>query len=340
MMNASVLGVSAGNGVMLYPFKKHLSGNIEIRKDYLIGRSPHQFHLNFPSTGFYQSLADYQRNPHANFNPDIIIGHPKCGNSSVFALSRGKKFTTSKSEPSLTVFLNSIQLFKPKLWVMENLPKLLETLSVKDIEELFDYRYELKIFDGSVSAFGNSQVSRKRLLIVGMDKLFFCPKEISGFVFPSDKTSYFLEDTEELLENLPDNGNITEDMDNIITLYAGFKIRLKDMQKFWLDNPSLKHYPIKGGNMSTAPGVYINRANAFPMTVRKTNRQFNPKGIQMSPRELARIQGIPDDFKIFDDFEMFNKTTLINKGRVTVANTPPMDISIWLYHRFKKLFNS
>jgi len=47
----------------------------------------------------------------------------------------------------------------------------------------------------------------------------------------------------------------------------------------------------------------------------------------MTPRQLARIQGVPDDFKIW--FDKTSRTLSINKGRVSVTKAPPYEIGIW-----------
>lgn len=323
-MKYTTLGVSAGNGVMLYPFKDSLLGNVEIRRDYLIGGKPYQWRINFGDIPLYSSLPD-------NLSPDFIVGHPKCGNSSVFALSRGKKFTTSRDEPTLTLFIESINKYKPKIWAMENLPKLLETYSIEEISKSVNDEYIVKAISGPVSIYGNSQVTRKRLLVLGFRKGVFSKIAILRFITGLKLRNFTPSNFSELTQKMGINGRDTENLRSEISVYGGFKTSLANMQQFWKDNPELRHYPIQGGNMSTAPGVYINRANDIPLTVRKTNRQFNSEGIQMSPRELARIQGIPDDFKIVDDIDIAPLTTLINKGRMTVANTPPYEIGQRLY---------
>ena len=84
------------------------------------------------------------------------------------------------------------------------------------------------------------------------------------------------------------------------------KLNLKQIRDIW----NSKEYENKKkwdatttgkGNMRNLPGVYRNLANDYPLTARKQNRQFNSKGFIMSPRELARINGLPDNFKLWYD---------------------------------------
>ena len=130
-------------------------------------------------------------------------------------------------------------------------------------------------------------------------------------------------------------GHIREDINSEITLYAGFKIKLSEVQKFWINNPTLKRYKVHDKKFTTAPGVYRNLKKGPPATARKANRQFNPEGLQMSPRELARIQGVPDDFVIY--FENSNIGYWINKGRATVTKTPPWEIGEWFKNQITKI---
>jgi len=323
-----ILGVSAGNGVVLFPLKQYVIGNIECRSDYYIKGEPLQWGINFNSP-MVKSIEEF---PYNNLSIDVIIGHPKCGVSSLFALSRGKKFSSHRGEPSLDLYIRAIIKYNPKFFFLENLEGLLNSYPLDELKLLFSDHRILAIKD-SVTHFGNSQVTRKRLLLIGIrwdiynhtiEKILLNHKTIKP------KT------VKELLQNLPENGHVTEPLDSTITLYSKFKISLKEVQAFWLANPKLRHWPIYNGKMNTAPGVYINRENDYPLTVRKTNRQFNPEGIQMSPRELGRIQGVTDNFLFYISNSL---TTTINKGRITVGNTPPMDLGFWILSKLKKIYN-
>lgn len=320
----NVLGVSAGNGVILFPFRPYLIGNIECRSDYYVKGKPVQWFLNYPGLPMVKDFDPTYE------NVEVIIGHPKCGHSSMFALSRGKKFTSHVGEPSLDLYFKAVKHYQPNIFLMENLPKLLDSFPLEELKKLFN-NYALMVWRGSVSEFGNSQVSRKRLLIIGLRKDIYCKKYWN--ILHRIRVEIEPRTTGTLLQNLPQNGHIKEPLSDIITMYAGYKISLAEAKAFWRKHPELRHWPVTKGKMKTAPGVYINRTNDIPLTVRKTNRQFNPEGEQMSPRELARIQGIPDRFFLWDN----NGSQSINKGRVTVANTPPMEIAYWFFTRLLHL---
>lgn len=55
-------------------------------------------------------------------------------------------------------------------------------------------------------------------------------------------------------------------------------LTVKQVKKLW--NTEFKDefkWPMKGTKMKTLPGVYRNRPNVYPLTLRPSNRQFNPK---------------------------------------------------------------
>lgn len=335
-MKFTVLGISAGNGVMLYPFRHNLIGNIEVRPDYYNRGENPQWALNFYGVPIYNHKSAFNL---VNEEVDVIIGHPKCGNSSMFALSRGKKFTSHEGEPSLEIFLDGIKYFKPKIFAFENLEKLTESFPLEEEMEFGDTKYFLSIFSGSVSAFGNSQVSRKRLVVIGFRADIFPQHRAKNFKWPVSPPLEDLPTSDTLIQNCPDNGHkgMEPSLRGVISLYGGFQTSYIDIRDFWLSNPSHRHWTIENGNMNTAPGVYINRKGDLPLTVRKTNRQFNHHGLEMTPRELARLQGIPDEFQILDpsNCSWLKVSTLVNKGRFTIANTPPYEIGLFLSKRIK-----
>lgn len=327
-MNIKILGIAGGNGVILYPFKKWLIANYEPRPAF---KTPDdiQWHLNFNSIPLlkdHEALSAMFGNRN---NPDVIIGAPDCGHSSMFALSRIKHFRDPKENVSLTFFLESITLYEPKVWLMENLPKLIETYSKNDFEKLFP-KYHIFTIMESVSKFGNSQKTRIRLVVVGILKDLISHDKVQKLIKPFSIRER-LKLSGELIKGLEKdiNGHITENINKVITVYAGYKLDLRTVKHLW--STALKdqcRWPVDEPRaFSNAPGVYKNPADRYPMTARRQNRQFNHYGLMMSPRELARIQGIPDRFKIWVDDK--RKEFCINKGRTTVSKTPPIEIALW-----------
>ena len=335
-----IIGVNGGNGVILYPMKRYLVENYEPRALFKT-KDNVQWKLNFGDIPLYTKFLDFydRHDPRNDFDIDVIVGAPDCGHSSVLAYSRAKQLSDPLKNESLDLYLRSVKIIKPKVFMMENLPKLLDMVNKDIFQETFP-EYELIYLTNSVSAWGNSQKTRVRLVIIGL-KLSSFGKNISQArdYFTNVYKINELKTSGELLKGLIKEdisiGHVRENINDIITLYAGFKTSLYDIKKFWRANPDLKRWPVYDRKFTTAPGVYRNLYDDYPATARKANRQFNHRGLQMSPRELASIQGVPRKFGIFMDSSEL--TYWINKGRTTVTKTPPYEIGKWFYKQLKKV---
>lgn len=320
-----VLGVNGGNGVVLHPFKKYLIGNVELRP---VFKTPNdvQWGLNFDA-------ALYQRLPSRNTPVDVIVGAPDCGHSSVLSYSRAKRLSDPRDNKSLSLYLQSLKRFKPKLFLMENLPQLL--VSVPQLERFLRIKYELLVYNKPVTFWGNSQKSRKRLVIVGIRK----DQDVSAvrnLASNSEKLlqKLSLQTSDQLISGLeyPDLGlaHVREPYSYRVPLYIDGKrsITTLEAKEIWMGRFSNKsRWQVDLPRMQYQPGVYLNLAGSYPKTVRKQNRQFNHEGDMLTPREMARIQGIPDEFNIW-----YNEDTplyCINKGRATVTKSPPYEIGAW-----------
>lgn len=328
LKDLQILGVCAGNGTVLYPFRKNLVGNIELRT---VFKSPDniQWKANFGDIPLFNKTPLYwDLNEKIGKAIDVLIGHPDCGHSSVLSYSRAKKLTNPGKNDSVQLFVTSVELLKPKIFLFENLPAFLNT---QDPETLFP-GYNLKVIKGPVSRFGNSQKTRKRLVIIGI-RTDLKQVTSSNFKLPS-KESLHLKKVKEL-EAAPINPydavyKLYEDIDKQIAIFGGKKLTYREIQKYWKDNPDRQRFATGEDKMKNAPGVYRNLPHKLPLTVRKGNREFNSNGLPMNPRERARIMGIPEEFRIW--FNPKNITNTINKGNITVTKCFPYEISIW----FKK----
>jgi len=321
--NYKILGVNGGNGVMLFPFRKQITGNIEIRS---VFHTPEdiQWKLNF------QVAQDKNPVKFSKALVDVIIGHPDCGHSSVLAYSRAKKLSDPKENKSFNVYVRMVRYYQPKVFLMENLPKMLSNFTDEEFQSLFPNHRLIKMVD-SVAYWGNSQQSRIRLVMIGIrqdmddsiDKEFQKP-------IPSSELKSADELTKGLATPDPNLCNVREPEDHLISLYYKDRrsIEASLAQRLWLrDFKDGKRWPVEGSKFVNQPGIYINRKGDLPLTVRKQNRQFNHLGLMLTPREMARIQGVPDSFKLWYDPK--RSTYSINKARVTIAKTPPMEISYW-----------
>lgn len=324
-----VVGINGGNGVILHPFKKHLICNFEQRGLFHTKKNE-QWYSNFHQP-IFKNRREFEDYIYGN-RIDVIIGAPDCGHSSVLALSRGKKLTDPKDNDSLMTYIDCVKTHKPKLFLMENLPAMLKNVTKEWLEQEFK-GYKLIYICEPVTFFGNSQTKRVRLVLIGI-KL----KYVERFkdLLSNHPKKFKLKSTKELLKGIPDypkcTGHYREDEDKLISMYHGDKNRLpvREVKKLWKTNfKGSRRWVVNRNRMKNQPGVYRNLKNQTPLTVTKGDRQFNPNGYPMTPRELARIQGVPDSFKIYT--EQNNLQYWINKGRITVAKTPPYEVGLWLY---------
>lgn len=332
-MSYTVLGVSAGNGVSLYPLRSHVIGNIEPRAIFhSLGEK--QWFANFPGTFFENGKKPFNK----KLKPDVIISSPDCGSGSILRLSVAKEYGDIKENKSLNLFFASIHFYKPDFFYMENLPGMFRSLPKKSFIEQFP-KYNLTFHEASVSKWGNSQLHRVRLVIIGSrkdlncnwEKLFRLPNK-SDQIKTCDDLYGDLDD----LNNTVSIGHCREPMKDIVTVYSKFKCTCREMREYWMQRPKQKRWEVEGRNFSNAPGVYRNRKNDYPATARKANRQFDHNGLMLTPRQLARIQGVPDDFRIYMDVDKLKYW--INKGRATITKTPPMEISTWFSNKLNKYY--
>jgi site-specific DNA-cytosine methylase len=210
-------------------------------------------------------------------------------------------------------------------------------------EEEFDWMlkgYRLIKHSASVAMWGNSQINRHRLVIIGIreeittkvDKYFRLPdyrdhcktcKELYGDLDVTISLAM---------------GHVREKLTDLCTIHAGRKLTIAEIAQIWQgEYKGEKRWKVEGRKFSTAPGVYRNTKLSYPATARKANRQFDHNGLMLTPRQLARIQGVPDDFILHIGQDKPNYW--INKARAAVTKTPPMEISGWFRYKIDKAMN-
>ena len=334
-MKYSVLGISSGLGVSLFPFKDNLIANIEGRGIFHTPKNE-QWIDNFGNIPLYKSLEILQNE---KFKPNIIISSPDCGSGSIFRLSRAKKFGDHTKNDSLMGFFVGIRKFNPEFFLFENLNGLFKSFPKERFMDLTS-NYRLIIHNATVAHWGNSQINRKRLIIIGIRRDL--PKKLGKyFKLPHYKEPKTCQELYGDLGNItnPSISHIREPLDEVISIHARKRMSLGEIALHWKRLPGKKRWITEPGfNFSTAPGVYRNLKNDFPATARKANRQFDHYGLTLSPRQLARIQGIPDEFIIH--YEDSKPKYWINKGRTVVTKTPPYEISSWFKIKVEKAFKS
>ena len=293
----NVLGICAGQGGLLFPFRKHLLGNIEPRG---VFHTPgeEQWKTNFKGVPFYKGY----NLPEFDEKVDVILSSPDCGMSSIMRLSKVKELGKPKNNRSLNLVIEGINYYKPKIFLIENLPRLLSLLPNKYLQEAFK-DYKLIFHERSVSDYGNSQVSRKRLVIVGVHKK-------TGKKYLDAFNEVFQVKTPTITRNLlndyqnPLNYNIpiekTLAMYDYRKLPAKKNLTVRKIQLLWnSDFKNEKKWPIKTAKMSTLPGVYRLELDKAPLTLRPADRQFRPDGYPLGILDFKAIMGFPENYRVF-----------------------------------------
>lgn len=329
----NVLGVCAGQGALLFPFRKHLLGNIEPRG---VFHTPgeEQWKANFGDIPFYKGycLQEFDE------KVDIIISSPDCGASSIMRLSKVKELGKPKDNRSLNLVIEGINYYKPKIFLIENLPRLLSLLPNEYLHEAFK-DYKLIFHERSVSDYGNSQVSRKRLVIIGVHKKTG-KKYLNAFdeVFQVKTPTI----TRELLFESPYGSNYNIPIEKTLAMYdyrklpAKKNLTVRKIQLLWnSDFKNEKKWPIKTAKMSTLPGVYRLELDKAPLTLRPADRQFRPDGYPLGILDFKAIMGFPKQFKIYIDQE--NYLYWLNKARYTIAKGSVYEVGIWFKKCIKRV---
>lgn len=328
----NVLGICAGQGGLLFPFRKHLLGNIEPRGVFHTNCES-QWKVNFGDIPFYKGY----NLPEFDEKVNVILSSPDCGMSSIMRLSKVKELGKPKDNRSLNLVIEGINYYKPKIFLIENLPRLLSLLPNKYLQEAFK-DYKLIFHERSVSDYGNSQVSRKRLVIVGVHKK-------TGKKYLDAFNEVFQVKTPTITRNLlndyqnPLNYNIP--LDKTLAMYDYRKLpkkknlTVKKIQLLWnSDFKNEKKWPIKTAKMSTLPGVYRLELDKAPLTLRPADRQFRPDGYPLGILDFKAIMGFPKAYKIFMDEG--NYLYWLNKARYTITKGSVFEIAIWFKRCLKR----
>lgn len=328
----NILGVSAAQGALLFPFlhskKYKILANIEPRGVFHTSCES-QWKLNFGDIPFYRGFCLQEFDEKV----DIVVASPDCGIASIMRLSKVKELGNPKDNRSLNLVTAAILEYKPKIFLIENLPRLLSLLPYEFFNLTFK-DYKLIFHERSVSDYGNSQVSRKRLIIIGVHKKTG-KKYLNAFdeVFQVKTPTI----TRELLFESPYGSNYNIPIEKTLAMYdyrklpAKKNLTVRKIQLLWnSDFKNEKKWPIKTAKMSTLPGVYRLELDKAPLTLRPADRQFRPDGYPLGILDFKAIMGFPKAYKIFMDEG--NYLYWLNKARYTIAKGSVYEVGIW----FKK----
>ena len=318
-----ILGICAGQGALLFPWRKQLLGNIEPRAVFHTQKEE-QWRLNFGEIPFLRNELPEK------WHPDIILSSPDCGASSTMRLSKAKELGNPEKNKSIQLVIEGIMQYQPKVFMIENVPRLMNLMPEKIWQEaLPNYNISFKV--NSVSDFGNSQVSRKRLIIIGIKNTAKSYINCFDIIFSvnTPKLSRFILEAANTQPLIP--------FDKVLAMYDYRKLpkkknlTVKEIQHLWThDFKDEKKWPIKTAKMQTLPGVYKLDPDKPPLTLRPADRQFRPDGLPLGIQDFKNIQGFPKRFHIYRPEE--NYLYWLNKARYTIAKGAVYEVGIW----FKK----
>ena len=321
--NLKILGICAGQGALLFPWRKQLLGNIEPRAVFHTQKEE-QWRLNFGEIPFLRNELPEK------WHPDIILSSPDCGASSTMRLSKAKELGNPEKNKSIQLVIEGIMQYQPKVFMIENVPRLMNLMPEKIWQEaLPNYNISFKV--NSVSDFGNSQVSRKRLIIIGIKNTAKSYINCFNIIFSvnTPKLSRFILEAANTQPLIP--------FDKVLAMYdyrelpKKKNLTVKEIQHLWThDFKDEKKWPIKTAKMQTLPGVYKLDPDKPPLTLRPADRQFRPDGLPLGIQDFKNIQGFPKRFQIYLPEE--NYLYWLNKARYTIAKGAVYEVGIW----FKK----
>ena len=335
-----VLGIAAGQGALLYPFvdQKHckIIANVEPRGVFHTPKEE-QWKLNFGEIPFIKQGFD------PNWKPNVIVSSPDCGASSIMRLSKVKQLGKPEENKSLNLVIEGILFYKPKFFILENLPRLLSLIPRSFFEETFK-DYHLTFHEVSVSEFGNSQISRKRLIIIGIKSRAY--KKAFQRIFTVSKLK-FTRDTLEPAQTGRNNINYMPPLNKTLAMYDYRNLpdktclTVQQIHDLWMsDFKNEKKWPIKTAKMSTLPGVYRLEADKYPLTVRPADRQFRPDGWPLGIQDFRKIMGFPESYRLFmDDSSEKSYLYWLNKARYTLAKGSVYEVGLWFFINLRKLMS-
>lgn len=331
-----VLAVCGAQGALIFKFKRYLLANVEPRAVFHT-KAEEQWKLNFGEIPFIKSFSEMPRRVDLT-DIDLLIGSPSCGHSSRFSYSRKKSLGNPKEDPTMNLFIDSVIELNPKVFMMENLPKLLDLIPIDEWRSKLP-NYDLTLLKYPVSVFGNSQITRVRLVMVGVERS--C-KELWGIKVIPFVVNQGPERYKELLKKVRKPLDYHEDDDKRVSMYHFSddnkkSLTVAEVRALW-KNQFKAHYrwPMFGHKMKTLPGVYRNKLDSYPLTLRPSNRQFNPDGSIMGLEIYRVIMGFPKRYQIY--FDENNKTYWLNKARTALTKGSVAEVGIWAYRLLRPYF--
>jgi DNA (cytosine-5)-methyltransferase 1 len=273
------------------------------------------FKENHPNSKIYcQDLSkidfNFIENEYLQADVDVIVGGPPCQGFSI----SGKRDPNDPRNKLYTSFVKSVEHFKPKAFLMENVPNLasMQNGSIKDtiVSEFEELGYNVQYDRLLASDYGVPQ-NRKRFIMVGL-------LDGQEYLFPEKTHINNKITTGEAISDLPEHSVTcgTKYQSEPLSDYQyQFRKGSKGILNHEITNHTEKTKSIislvpDGGNYKNLPEKYKNTRNVNiawtrynsskpSLTIDTGHRHHFHYEFNRVPtvRESARLQSFPDDFK-------------------------------------------
>jgi site-specific DNA-cytosine methylase len=339
------IGLLAGVGSLLREARDAgftIDANVETRRVYTIPWAKAlSWDLNFPKV----PLISDPRLIIPNARPDLIIGHPPCGAHSQLGNSGQPAHLTTEVRRAmqkvrhqrvglLPFYVEQVSVMKPRMFVLDNLPKILGTVAPEEWWRTVLPDYRLTFIIMLNWDYGTPQL-RKRLWVVGarkpMKPFVLVPpnKRLTG---PATALEAFEGLPWEPWLDLPELGHVHIAPDDRLT--GDYRTTTKDLNVTRASELAL-------GFLSIPPNTAWPYLTRFKRLAVKIGRQRIPHdgrsrtitglpsvhhpltGWPLTPRERARLMDWPDNFKLGTaDLDGYSRRELMRLTLLTGKAVP------------------
>jgi site-specific DNA-cytosine methylase len=346
-----VVGFMAGVGSLLREAQDaglDVAGNIEPRSAYHTGRHL-SWDLNFPETPLHKSIQRVSEN-HSSYHyedADLALGHPPCGshsqlgNSSAYAEGRFKNDgereqwhrRRAKHKGLLPDFIEAVNLFKPRSFALDNLPKILGTSAPKEWWQAQLPKYHLTFIVMLNWDYGTPQ-RRERLWVVGIRKpgkpFVFTPPR-TRLVGPTTALEAFEGLGWEPWIDIPGMGHVHVEPQNRLTgdyrtTIPGLDVTCAaQLGLGFLSVPPERAWPYrtKTGRIAVKIGrmrLYHDQKSKVITGLPSIHHPYT--GWPLTPRERARLMNWPDNFHLGAGSTNYDRTALMRLTLFTGKAVP------------------
>lgn len=350
-----------------------LVGNLETRGPYRTGRHL-SWDLNFPHLPLlhqpgmvddkemairFNPLMDASKyDPAAWYDADIAIGHPPCGSHSMLGNSGQPAHKTTEERRAmqtarqsrtglLPLFIAEVNKLRPKIFALDNLPKIMTTVATPDWweEQLPDYNLTYVVMLNW--DYGTPQI-RKRLWVIGTRKplppfKFIAPK-VERLGGPRSPLDAFWGLPWQPWSDIPEIGHVHVPPDKMLTgdyrtTVEGYSVTQSiELALGFLGLPAGKPWPYttSRGRLAVKIGRSRMELDRQGRTITGLPSLHHPyTGFPLTARERARLMGWPDDFSLGNENTEYNRTNLMRQVMLT-GKAVPSDFPRYLLPQLMK----